>query len=228
MSGEERTRATYRAYAASGRARLWDPANRGYARLSRDRDAALTDLMLRSLPASARPSVLDVGCGDGSMLASLLDRRPEVNAHGVDLLPEAVATARERAPGASFVVASADALPYEDAMFDVVAAVTMFSSIPEPRMEQAAAREVARVLRPGGHLVWYDLRYDNPWNPAVHGVSGRRLQALFPGWDAELRPLSVLPPLARRLGPLTPVLYPLFHAVPPLRSHLIGRLRCPR
>jgi SAM-dependent methyltransferase len=94
-------------------------------------------------------------------------------------------------------------------------------------MEAAAAREIGRVLRPGGWLIWFDLRYDNPSNPAVHGIDRRRLGRLFPRWAEEIRSCTVLPPLARRLGPTTPVLYPLLEAVPLLRSHLIGRLRCP-
>jgi hypothetical protein len=42
-----------------------------------------------------------------------------------------------------------------------------------------------------------------------------------------MRSITVVPPIARRLGPLTPVAYPILHAVPPLRSHFVGRLRCP-
>jgi len=38
---------------------------------------------------------------------------------------------------------------------------------------------------------------------------------------------TLIPPIARRLGPTTPVLYPILESIPFLRSHLIGRLRCP-
>jgi len=58
-------------------------------------------------------------------------------------------------------------------------------------------------------------------------MSRKHLAELFPGWAAELRSITVAPPVARRLGRLTPVAYPLLHAIPPVRSHLIGRLRCP-
>jgi hypothetical protein len=86
---------------------------------------------------------------------------------------------------------------------------------------------VARILRPGGYLIWYDIRYDNPSNRAVHGVTRSRLQALFPGWRQELKTSTVAPPVARRLGRVTPIVYPVLHAIPILRSHLIGRLRKP-
>ena len=226
MTDEDRIRETYRAYDEAGRSHLWDRANRGYARLSDDRDAALVELLARSLPGG-HARFLDVGCGDGSMVETVLRRWPDVAATGVDLLGDRIAVADVKVPDATFAVASADAMPFEDASFDVVAAITLFSSIPSGAMEYGAAREIGRVLRPDGWLVWYDLRYDNPSNPAVHGVTKARLGELFPGWHSELRSLTVAPPIARRLGPLTPIAYPLLHAVRPLRSHLVGRLRCP-
>jgi hypothetical protein len=94
-------------------------------------------------------------------------------------------------------------------------------------MEEGAAREISRVIRPGGWLIWHDLRYDNPSNKGVHGLSERGIERLFPDWARELDTFTLIPPIARRLGRTTPTLYPVLHAIPPLRSHLIGRLRCP-
>ena len=226
MTDGERIREVYRSYEEEGRDRLWDMRNRGFARLSHDRDLRLRDLLARSLPGGSA-SLLDVGCGNGSLLATVSQRWPDVRLTGLDLQPQRIEEARANAPDAQLVVGSADALPFDDHSFDVVTAITLMSSLPTDPMETAAAREIARVTRQGGWLVWFDLRFDNPTNPAVHGIDGRRLEALFPGWTQELRSSTVLPPLARRLGPSTPVLYPLLELVPPLRSHLIGRLRCP-
>jgi ubiquinone/menaquinone biosynthesis C-methylase UbiE len=226
MTDQERIRDTYRAYESGGRHHLWDLRNRGFARLARDRDAAVQELLARSLPGGAA-RLLDLGCGDGTLIGTVMQRWPDVEATGVDLLAERIDDARRSVPDASFLVASADRLPLDPAAFDVVTAITLFSSIPSADMEQSAAAEIGRVLRPGGWLVWYDLRYDNPSNAEVHGVSSRRLGELFPGWHQEMRSITVVPPIARRLGPLTPVAYPILHAVPPLRSHFVGRLRCP-
>jgi SAM-dependent methyltransferase len=225
MTDQERIRKVYRSYETEGRDRIWDMGNAGFARLSRDRDLRLRELLGRSLPGRAA-SMLDVGCGNGGLLATVAQRWPDVRLAGLDLQPERIAEARLNAPDAQLVVGSADALPFGDDAFDVVTAITLMSSLPT-EMERDAAREIARVTRPGGWLVWFDLRYDNPRNPAVHGIGARRLAVLFPGWPQELRSSTVLPPLARRLGRSTPVLYPMLELVPPLRSHLIGRLRCP-
>lgn len=226
MTEQEHIREVYRSYEEGGRDRIWDLRNRGFARLSRDRDLRLRDLLARSLPGGSA-SLLDVGCGDGSLLATVAERWPDVRLAGVDLRPERIEEARAKVPDAQLVVGSADALPFDDDSFDVVTAITLLSSLPSDAMETAAAREMARVIKPAGWLVWFDLRYDNPSNKAVHRIDARRLARLFPGWEQELRSSTVLPPLARRLGRFTPVLYPILELVPPLRSHLIGRLRCP-
>ena len=226
MSDQERIRDTYRAYDTTGRQHLWDLRNRGFARLARDRDAAVQELLARSLPGGPA-RLLDVGCGDGTLIGTVLRRWPDVEITGVDLLPDRIDEARRSVPDATFIVASADVLPLAAATFDVVTAITLFSSIPSADMERSAAAEIGRVLRPGGWLVWYDLRYDNPSNPEVHGLSSRRLGELFPGWSQQLRSITLAPPVARRLGPLTSTAYPILHAIPSLRSHLVGRLRCP-
>jgi len=46
----------------------------------------------------------------------------------------------------------------------------------------------------------------------------------FAGYEVQLRSLTLLPPLARRLGPWTEALYPLLGLCPWLRTHLVGLL----
>ena len=226
-SDAERVRTTYAAYDQAGRDHLWDRNNPGFDRLKSDTERTLVHRLRASLVAGRPTKALDAGCGRGDLQVLADSAALDIVWDGIDLLPDRIADATARVPGAAYLVASADAMPFGDNTFDLVSTITLFSSIPSAAMEAAVAAEIARVLRPDGWLVWYDLRYGNPSNPAVHGVSRRRLAELFPGWAAELRSITVAPPVARRLGRLTPVAYPLLHAIPPVRSHLIGRLRCP-
>lgn len=171
--------------------------------------------------------MLDLGCGSGQLLDEVmaLGLRPAWT--GVDLRPEAVEVARTAHPEADFVVASADEIPLPEATIDVVVAQLLFSSLPSVILERAVVAEIGRVLRPRGWLVWSDLRYHNPTNPAVHGIDVHRLRDLFTGWTVEVQTAGLLPPLARRLGPLTAAAYPVLSGMSPLRSHLVGRLQPP-
>jgi SAM-dependent methyltransferase len=97
------------------------------------------------LPPAAR--LLDAGCGTGGMAGHLAARARAV---GVDLSAEAVRLARAR--GAAVARAGLMALPFADGTFDCV---TSFDVLYHRwvRDDAAAVREMARVLRPGGHLL---------------------------------------------------------------------------
>ena len=215
---------TYDGYEADHRARLWDRRRPGYGRLVATLQERLRESLVASVPRSDGV-VLDLGCGDGDLTDERARLPGGTDWIGLDLREDAVNRARARFPDTRFIVASADAVPLADASVDVVVARVLFSSLPSMRLEDAVAREIGRLLRPGGWLVWLDVRYRNPANPAIHGLSERHIARLFPGWHRELRLVGLLPPIARRLGPITPVAFPALAAVPALRSHLVGRLR---
>lgn len=219
----ERIRAQYADYEQTGRYGLWDLRNPGFERLVRERDARLMELLRESIGSEG--PVLDLGAGSGRLAGVARTSGVSREWVGVDIDESALEAARVEYPWAKFVVASADELPMADSSVGAVIASVLFSSLPSPEFEAAVASEIGRVLRPDGWLIWYDLRYDNPSNPGVHGLDLRAIQRLFSGWDIQLSTTSLLPPLARRLGPATPIAYPVLHAIPVLRSHLIGRLR---
>jgi len=217
----------YRSYGESraiqGR---WDDGNPGNRAILRERQRAVRSwLAAHSMVPLAGRQILEVGCGSGRVLAGLLElgARPE-NLHGVDLLPERIAVARQHHPDIDFQLANAEELGFADAQFDLVLLFTVFSSILDDAMAHNIAREVIRVLKPGGAVVWYDLRYDNPRNPNVRGMPATAVRALFPGFDLHIHTVTLLPPLARRLGRATPVLYPALALIPALRTHYLGLL----
>jgi ubiquinone/menaquinone biosynthesis C-methylase UbiE len=208
---------------AAGR---WDQRNPGNRAILAERRRLTARLFERQgwLPLADR-RVLEVGSGHGGELASLRELgAPASNLVGIDLLPDRVATARRAFPDFQFEAGNAEHLPFPDASFAVVMAITVFSSIFDVTMATNVAAEITRVLRPGGGLLWYDFRYNSPSNRNVHSVSGARVRELFPTFKGDLIGLTLLPPLARRLGPLMPLAYPALVRVPPLRSHLLGLL----
>ena len=104
------------------------------------------ELLLRYRPASDGISVLDVGCGTGATLKAVDDVG---TALGIDRSPEALRFCQTR--GISRLAqGAAEELPVASGSVDVVLALDLLEHI---RDDAAAARELARVLRPGGVLV---------------------------------------------------------------------------
>jgi SAM-dependent methyltransferase len=95
--------------------------------------------------------VLDVACGTGN--AAIRAAAAGGTVTGLDITPELLTAARRRAADAGvaveWVVGDAEELPFENESFDVV--LSTFGVMFAPRHE-IAAREIARVLRPGGRM----------------------------------------------------------------------------
>jgi ubiquinone/menaquinone biosynthesis C-methylase UbiE len=108
-----------------------------------------------------RGDVLEIGCGSGAMAAEILGRSPDVRVTATDYDQAMVKVAEHRLAGfgsrAHVQRADATSLPFPSESFDAVASFVMLHHV--MRWEEAL-REVARVLRPGGHFVGYDLLGD--------------------------------------------------------------------
>lgn len=109
------------------------------------------DDLVERLEPLAGAELLDVACGTGGVAERAAARGARVT--GSDFAAGLVETARRRAEERGleilYEVGDAEALPYEDASFDVVASCFGVMFAPDHR---AAAAELARVCRPGGRL----------------------------------------------------------------------------
>jgi SAM-dependent methyltransferase len=103
--------------------------------------------------------ILDVGCGDGRLLRQFLDlgALPE-DLSGVEIRDQAVEVSRRLSPHINVVLGTGVDLPFPDSTFDLVTQFVVFSSMPEPRLREQIAREIIRVLKPGGYIFWWDCR----------------------------------------------------------------------
>jgi len=100
------------------------------------------------VPCSGR--ALDVGCGNGKTVASLLDAGFEVSA--VDFSAEAVRLVGERfGDEVAAAVSDAGSIPFDDGSFDYVTAVHLCEHLTDDEMRRFAS-EVARLLVPGGYV----------------------------------------------------------------------------
>jgi SAM-dependent methyltransferase len=110
----------------------------------------MTEEMLATLVGSGPGRCLDLGCGTGTWVPLLAELGWTVS--GVDLSEDQLRVARENvgAVADELLQGDATALPFEDASFDVVVAALVHTDFDD---YDAALREAARVLRPGGRFV---------------------------------------------------------------------------
>ncbi|GAA4289097.1 class I SAM-dependent methyltransferase [Georgenia daeguensis] len=130
--------------------------------------------------------VLELGAGSGEMAAALLQRSPEVRLTLTDIDERMVATARDRFtrnPRPKVEQTDSTALHYADSSFDFVLSFLMLHHVVN---WQPAVAEAARVLKPGGMLIGYDLTA-SPAAKLLHLVDRSPHQLVQP---AELAPTA--------------------------------------
>ena len=172
----------------------YDDFSGGYEReRGRGYHGLIDDLEVEvALPLARDARVLEAGCGTGLILERLAPVAEE--AWGVDLSPGMLRKAQNR--GLNVVVGSVTELPFADESFDMVCSFKVLAHVPD--IERALA-EIARVTRPGGHMV---LEFYNPWSlrylaKKVAGpmpISDGRTEAdVFTRWDSPLEISKRLP-----------------------------------
>lgn len=223
LSVLEETVGVYRGYLASGYSSRWEARTAGEQLALAER----TDWVLTAAAPARSGTLVDLGCG-GGWLGVALDqagRRP-TRYIGVDLLDERIEIARTNVPWGEFLTCSADQVPLPDASIDAVVAVTLFSSLTAEWFRFAVAAEIDRLIRPGGRVAIYDLRYRSPSNPHVVPITVKEVRRLFPGWSVETATyLTLLPPIMRSWLGGSALRYRALTALPFLRSHLAVVLR---
>ena len=127
---------------------IWMAGN--YDRFSRYMESSAREFYERLHLAPGR-QLLDVGCGSGQL--ALIAAKDGLDVTGVDIASNLVERARMRARAeglsARFQEADAEALPFEDASFDVVASLIGAMFAPRPDL---VADELLRVCKPGGTI----------------------------------------------------------------------------
>ena len=137
------------------------------------------DRILDSLPWRGDENVLDIGCGRGLLLIGAAQRLKSGKATGVDIWQSedlsgntadaTLSNAKAEGVGARIKIENADArqLPFGANTFDMVLSSLALHNIPSSLERAKALREAARVLKPGGHLVIYDIFHTGEYAKAL-------------------------------------------------------------
>jgi ubiquinone/menaquinone biosynthesis C-methylase UbiE len=102
--------------------------------------------------------LLDAACGTGRFLRFVKQAWPRMQSAGLDLSEAYLAEARQHLRPYRDVglnCANAESMPFPDASFDVVTSIYLFHEIP-PEVRRTVAAEFARILKPGGRLIFMD------------------------------------------------------------------------
>jgi len=206
--------------ALSGRYSLENPGNRFnfewlYGRIRANLNSTFDDL--------EKIRMLDLGAGElfWTEQISRLGFAPE-NCYGSDLLFWRLANGRRKGRSIDAVTTSAASLSFRSSSFDLVCQLTMMTSVLDSDIRKSIAREMVRVLRPGGYILWYDFRYNNPFNAHTRAIGKAELEGLFEGLTVRYESITLFPQLARKIGP---IIYPLLKfaaALPILRTHYLA------
>ncbi len=198
---------------------LFNPVNL-FAVQSRQRKALEMLRRARLFPLDGR-QMLEIGCGAGGVLREfLLYCRDVRQLHGLDLIGDRLVDCRQALTGAAILLADGQHIPYRSASFDLALQFTAFSSVLDPAVKSRMAQEMLRVLKPGGAILWYDF-WLNPTNPQTRGIRPPEIRALFAGCRFNFRRITLAPPIARRVVPLSWTFATLLEGLRIFNSHYL-------
>jgi len=180
-------------------------------------------LLHMAFPDMTEVRLLDVGCGELFWCRELQESGIlPANCFGTDLLGWRIKKGHEQGRAIPAVAASAAQLPFASQSFSLVTQFTMMTSVLDRTAREMISYEMMRVLRPGGYILWFDFRYNNPANKHTRAIGRRELQEYFQDMPVHMETTNLLPQLARKLTGIGIPLLKIFYAIPILRTHYLA------
>ena len=133
------------------------------------------DLVTENVEFSEDMTVLEMGCGTGTILYRL-SQKYSIKGYGIDVEEKMLEQARTKCPNMQIINCSCDDTPFEDGKFDVIVACMAYHHFPD---KDSFSKECARLLKNGGRLYIADPKLPLPLRKAVntaleiHKVHGR-------------------------------------------------------
>jgi ubiquinone/menaquinone biosynthesis C-methylase UbiE len=113
----------------------------------------LVDNILASVDKNSSHAVLDVGCGNGTLLTKL-SKVMRIAGFGVDLSPQMIANAKIRNPEFDFIASGCESIPFSSSSMDIITVCSAYHHFPDVNK---FANEANRLLKTGGRLYIADI-----------------------------------------------------------------------
>ena len=209
-------------FSGSNRYSLFNPANL-FAIQQRQR-TIIKLLQKRGFTTLSDLRILEIGCGSGGVLSEFMSFGAfPGNITGVDLIHDRLAHANAWLPGSYFINADGQFLPFPAKSFDLVIQFTALSSVLDPAIRQKICIDMLRVLRSSGFILWYDF-WLNPTNQQTHGIQIAEVRSLFPDCFIEFHKITLAPPIARRVVPISRTFALLLEKLKIFNSHYLASI----
>ena len=227
MNEVERIKRVYKKRKSQQKYKLYSYFNKGNLYIVQQRERIILDLLRKfNFSNLSDKKILDIGCGSGGGLRDFVKYGAKPNhLYGVELLEDKIEIAKDISPNINFKYGDASNLPYENEYFDIVMQFTVFTSVLKKEMKRDIAKEMLRVLKKEGIILWYDFSYNNPKNPDVKGIKKKEIINLFPNCKFTFKRVTLAPPLVRFIALRSWLLCYLFEKLSFLCTHYLVIIR---
>ena len=185
----------------------------------KERETVYSKIIKEHFSETDKIKFIEIGAGEGANIDFFRSLKiKDENIVAAELLPERAAKLREKYPQITLAEGDALQLNFEN-YFDIVFQSLVFTSILEDDFKKKLAHKMWEMLKPGGIILWYDFKFNNPANKDVKGVTKAEIKQLFPSVnEIDFYNVTLAPPVGRRVGSMYEFVNSVF---PFLRTHLI-------
>lgn len=132
--------------------------------------------------------ILDMGCGEGTRLAKIIQQFNSVRGFGVDINQLAISLAKKKYPYLKFVKSNLEKLPFRSNFFDFIFSAFVFEHLTQP---EKVLIESIRVTKPQGKIIIIAPNFGAP-NRRSPNSTENKIKKLFNGLLKNLTPKSYI------------------------------------
>ncbi len=227
MNEKDRIENIYYKYSSSQKYTYkWSNTRLGNQLIEKERFIKIKNLFKSNSIELKNKIIIDIGCAGGNTISLLKNLgASEKNICGIDLREKRLNIAKKSFPKANFELMDARKIKFPDQSFDFINVFTVLTSILDSDHRHSVSKELVRILRPGGYILYYDFRFNNPFNKNVRGIKLEEIKLLFPNMEKDLKLITVFPPMIRMLSGLAKNLYPVFSKTSFLKTHYLSLIK---